>query len=85
MNDNLLVCVKNSISPELYEDLEKRLHKLEQENREYKTLYTNACQRSYELDYTVYDQKKALENTRKTLECYEKENKALRELIRLWI
>jgi cell shape-determining protein MreC len=36
-------------------------------------------------NYTVENQKKALEQTRVTLERYEKENRALRELVGLWI
>ncbi|MBU8770309.1 hypothetical protein [Cytobacillus oceanisediminis] len=36
-------------------------------------------------NYTVENQKKALERTRVTLERYEKENRALRELVGLWI
>ncbi len=36
-------------------------------------------------DITVENQKKALEQTRVTLERYEKENRALRELVGLWV
>ncbi|MEK3819663.1 hypothetical protein MKY20_11410 [Cytobacillus sp. FSL W8-0315] len=36
-------------------------------------------------DITVENQKKALEQTRVTLERYEKENQALRQLVELWI
>jgi hypothetical protein len=39
----------------------------------------------YHKDYLLENQKKALENINKTLERYETENRALRDLLRLWM
>jgi hypothetical protein len=47
--------------------------------------YDRAIKKQYHNDYLIENQKKALENINKTLERYEKENKALRSLLRLWM
>jgi septal ring factor EnvC (AmiA/AmiB activator) len=36
-------------------------------------------------DYAVQNQKNIIENLKKTLERYERENRAMRELLALWI
>lgn len=52
--------------------------KLQEENN-------TLIQKLYNQDYIVDEQKKVIENLNKTLKRYEKENKAFRELIALWI
>lgn len=47
--------------------------------------YDTAIKKQYHLDYEVANQKKAIENINKTLERYERENRALRDLVSLWI
>lgn len=39
----------------------------------------------FQKDYTLENQRKAFETVRVTLERFERENKALRELVGLWI
>jgi hypothetical protein len=54
----------------------------------YKTLqheYDLVIKEQYHKDYVLENQKKALENINKTLERYETENRALRDLLRLWM
>jgi hypothetical protein len=54
----------------------------------YKTLqteYDKLLKNQYHYDYVTENQKKTIEKINKTLERYEKENKALRDLVGLWI
>jgi hypothetical protein len=54
----------------------------------YETLqheYDLLVKNQYHKDYLLENQKKALENINKTLERYETENRALRDLLRLWM
>jgi hypothetical protein len=54
----------------------------------YETLqheYDLLIKNQYHKDYLLENQKKALENINKTLERYETENRALRDLLRLWM
>jgi hypothetical protein len=54
----------------------------------YETLqheYDLLIKNEYQKDYLLENQKKALENINKTLERYETENRALRDLLRLWM
>jgi predicted Zn-dependent protease len=62
----------------LGDSLEDKYRKLQEE-------YTNAIQMQYHKDYQIENQKKALEIINKTLERYERENRAMRELLTLWI
>jgi hypothetical protein len=83
--DNLLVCIRNSVSPEMYEDLEKEITRLKVESASWRTLYEDKADKLYKSDITVQNQQQALKEVRKTLELYEKENKAMRELLGLWL
>jgi hypothetical protein len=47
--------------------------------------YDKVIKKQYHNDYLIENQKKALENINKTLERYERENRAMRELLSLWI
>jgi archaellum component FlaC len=47
--------------------------------------YDKIVQQNYQKDYSIENQKKRIADLGKTLERYERENKALRELIALWI
>jgi predicted RNase H-like nuclease (RuvC/YqgF family) len=47
--------------------------------------YDKIVQQNYQKDYSIENQKKRISDLGKTLERYERENKALRELIALWI
>jgi hypothetical protein len=49
--------------------------------REYDKVKNN----EYKQSYLIEEQKKRIEDLGKTLKLYESENKAMRELIRLWI
>jgi phosphoenolpyruvate carboxylase len=49
--------------------------------REYDKVKNNEYQQSY----LIEEQKKRIEDLGKTLKLYESENKALRELVRLWV
>jgi hypothetical protein len=49
--------------------------------REYDKVKNN----EYKQSYLIEEQKKRIEDLGKTLKLYESENKALRELVRLWV
>jgi predicted RNase H-like nuclease (RuvC/YqgF family) len=55
--------------------------KYNQLQKEYNLLVNKQYQSSYDME----NQKKRIQDLGKTLERYERENKALRELIALWI
>lgn len=65
--------------------MQTEIDRLREEAESWRNLYLDARQKAYDSDVTVQEQKKALENTRKTLEQYEEENKAMRQLLSLWI
>lgn len=74
------------------EDLEKESIKLQEENNKLKAdkkiqldELLDTRDKLVRQDYTLENQKKALENARTTLERYEKENKAMRGLLECWI
>jgi chromosome segregation ATPase len=58
--------------------LEEKYNDLQQE-------YDKLIKNQYDKDYRLENLKKALENVNKTLERYETENRALRDLLRLWM
>jgi DNA-binding transcriptional regulator GbsR (MarR family) len=60
------------------DSLEDKYRKLQEE-------YTNVIQMQYHKDYENENLKKALENIKNTLENITKENRAMRELLSLWI
>jgi division protein CdvB (Snf7/Vps24/ESCRT-III family) len=47
--------------------------------------YDLLVNKQYQSSYTIENQKKRIEDIGKTLKNYEKENKAMRELLRLWV
>jgi hypothetical protein len=47
--------------------------------------YNLLVNKQYQSSYTIENQKKRIEDLGKTLNLYEKENKAMRELLALWI
>ena len=47
--------------------------------------YDILANKQYQSSYEIENQKKRIEDIGKTLNLYERENKALRELIALWI
>jgi division protein CdvB (Snf7/Vps24/ESCRT-III family) len=55
--------------------------KLNQLKKEYDLL----ANKQYQSSYTIENQKKRIEDIGKTLKFYEAENRAMRELLRLWI
>lgn len=55
--------------------------KYEQLQHEYDKVKNN----EYKQSYLIEDQKKRIEDLGKTLALYERENKAMRELLALWI
>jgi hypothetical protein len=66
------------------DDVEKELATVRKERDNYLNQLLDTRHKYHNMDYTVENQKKALIDTRKTLERYEKENKALRQLVGLW-
>jgi predicted RNase H-like nuclease (RuvC/YqgF family) len=58
---------------------------LEVKYNQLKKDYDSLVNKQYQSSYTIENQKKRIEDLGKTLERYERENKALRELIALWI
>jgi division protein CdvB (Snf7/Vps24/ESCRT-III family) len=58
---------------------------LEVKYNQLKKDYDSLVNKQYQSSYTIENQKKRIEDIGKTLNLYEKENKALRELIALWI
>jgi division protein CdvB (Snf7/Vps24/ESCRT-III family) len=58
---------------------------LEVKYNQLKKDYDSLVNKQYQSSYTIENQKKRIEDIGKTLSLYEKENKALRELIALWI
>ncbi len=63
---------------DLIDELQKEVTNLREELLDEK-------QRYVQVDCMVENQKQVIKNVNKTLERYEKENKALRELVQLWI
>jgi predicted RNase H-like nuclease (RuvC/YqgF family) len=58
---------------------------LEVKYNQLKKDYDSLVNKQYQSSYTIENQKKRIVDIGKTLERYERENKALRELIALWI
>ncbi|MEH7355095.1 hypothetical protein V7150_16175 [Neobacillus drentensis] len=67
------------------EDVENGAATLKKERDNYLNQLLDTRTKLHEKDYTVENQKKRIEDLGKTLARYEKENKAFRELIALWI
>jgi septal ring factor EnvC (AmiA/AmiB activator) len=58
---------------------------LEVKYNQLKKDYDSLVNKQYQSSYTIENQKKRIEDLGKTLNLYEKENKAMRELLALWI
>jgi valyl-tRNA synthetase len=67
------------------EDVEKESARFRKERDTYLQQLLDARHKLHQKDYLVENQANVIENTRKTLERYERENKAFRELIALWV
>lgn len=73
-------------NPMLVKDLENYIENLEARLENQVEAHAQTLQQIIEVkDSRIKEQQAVIENTRKTLELYETENKALRELLRLWI
>ncbi len=71
--------------PDLLEKVESYINKLENESKSYRDQLLDTRHKLIQTDYTVQNQKKVIDNTGKALERFVKENKAMRELIALWV
>jgi chromosome segregation ATPase len=69
----------------LCEDLGNENAKLQESKNELLTEYNKLQEAVYNNSYHTENQKKRIEDLGNTLKLYESENKAMRELIRLWI
>jgi chromosome segregation ATPase len=67
------------------EDLENENAKLRESKNDLLTEYNKLQEAVYNNSYLTENQKKRIEDLGKTLKLYESENKALRELVRLWV
>jgi hypothetical protein len=80
--------IKDKVIAKLEKELEEvgeTCKKIKQDRDNYLNQLLDSRDKLYRSDYQVQNQKKIIEDTKKTLERYEKENKALRELVGLWI
>jgi archaellum component FlaC len=66
-------------------DIESELESLREEKNRLQWEYDKLKSKEYHQSYTMENQRKIIENIKKTLERYEHENKALRALVGLWI
>jgi predicted RNase H-like nuclease (RuvC/YqgF family) len=67
------------------EDVENETASLREEKNQIQWEYDKLKSKEYHTSYTVENQKKRIEDLGKTLALYEKENKAMRALLQLWI
>lgn len=81
---NLLRSLKANVDPELYEDIKELIERLEKGKENYLKQLLNTRHELIEKDYIVENQKHALDTTKVTLEGYERENKALKMLVKEW-
>lgn len=76
-------------NPMLVKDLENYIEKLEEtleyERKSNKDEYLGIYEKFINRGNEIKEQQAIIDNTRKTLERYELENKALRQLVGLWI
>lgn len=80
----MLVTLKAQATPELAEDIQDLIKKLEKERDGYLHQLLDSRDKLVRQDYTVENQKRVIETTKATLESYERENKALRTLVKEW-
>lgn len=83
--ENLIVSLKAVATPELTEDIKSLIVKLEKQRDDYLNQLLDTRHKLIQKDYLVENQSNVIENTRKTLESYERENKHLRGLVKEWI
>ena len=67
------------------EDVENELARVREEKNALQWECNKLKSKEYHTSYTVETQKKRIEDLSKTLELYERENRAMRELLRQWI
>jgi valyl-tRNA synthetase len=70
---------------EIVDNVEKYIQRLEEDKNSYLNQLLDTRHQLFQKDYLVENQANVIENTRKTLESYERENKHLRALVREWI
>lgn len=83
--ENLLTCLKNSITPDLYDDVKELIEKLEAENKRYQESYLDTRQELYKRDVEAVNNQKALEVAKESLEGLTVENHHLRELMKIYV
>lgn len=66
------------------DDVETELDSVKEERDNYRSQLLETRDKLVRLDYAAENQKKIIEDTGKVLERYERENKALRALVRAW-
>ncbi len=81
----MLVTLKAQATPELVEDIQNFIKKLEKERDSYLHQLLDSRDKLHTQDYQAENQAKVIEMTKTTLETYERENKALRALVREWV
>jgi RNA polymerase sigma factor (sigma-70 family) len=67
------------------DDVESEIGSLREEKNKIQGEYDKLKSKEYHTNYEVENQKKRIEDLSKTLGLYERENKAMRELLRQWI
>lgn len=82
---NMLVALKAQVTPELVEDIEKLIKKMEKERDNYQNQLLDTRHELVQLDCSYENIKKENEKMIKSMALYETENMAMRELLRLWI
>lgn len=70
---------------EIVDNVEKYIQRLEEDKNSFRDQLLNTRHELIQKDYLVENQADVIENTRKTLESYERENKHLRGLVKEWI
>lgn len=82
---NMLVTLKAQVTPELVENIEKLIKKMEEERDTYRDQLLDTRHELMQKDYVVENQMKIIEDNLRLIDRYKVENKALRELVGLWI
>lgn len=80
--NNLLVCLKEQLTPELNNDITDLISRLEEEAKEYETLYFETRSKLVESDQKVENQKRVLGELDKVMKRYNKENESLRGMVK---
>jgi hypothetical protein len=89
LNDyqKLMVEVRTELHhrPDLHDKVKGYIEELEQQKKNSQEQYIETFNRLEKVDYELTSLKKTNEHVGNTVKLYEKENKAMRELLRLWI